>query len=177
MPGLALTAAQTQLGSLPYSADWRSVTLAGAGFPKSLGDYPKGMNVIPRVEWTLLSTVIASKPSRKLLFGDYAIAHPDPLVDVNPAYMSISASLRYTVDDHWLVPKGELFKGQGGSGLGGAAMTSLTVMLAAHAEFMNGHCPTEEWVAAVNAGSSGGNPEQWRKRGTRHHLQVATEQL
>lgn len=177
-PGLALTAVNAEIAGLPYRDDWRSLTIAGSAFPQSLSGYPKAMNTIDRAEWMLYQAVCATSPSREPMYGDYAIAHPDPSVDVNPAYMSISGSLRYTVESHWLVPKGELFKGQGGLGIGGAAITPLAQALVAHPEFMqSGHCSTDEWIVGVAGGESGGNPEQWRKRGTRHHLQVVTDQL
>jgi Beta protein len=55
-------------------------------------------------------------------FGDYAVAHPDPSRgDVDPKVMSISAGLRYTIDDEWLVAKGGLYKATGGRSLGGEA--------------------------------------------------------
>jgi hypothetical protein len=106
-PGLSLTAVRNELMVLPNAQDWRSVTVAGAGFPKQLSDISRGITLIERVEWALYQRLLTG-PSLPCIptFGDYAIAHPDPFVNVDPRYMSISASIRYTIDDAWLVAQG-----------------------------------------------------------------------
>lgn len=175
-PGLALTAVRNELSVLPHLAGWRSVTVAGAGFPKQLTGYGRGISVIDRIEWQIYQALLASPPSaRTPTFGDYAIAHPDPSVDVDPKFMSISAALRYTIADHWLVAKGDLFKGTGGSGLGGAAVPPVAQQLVADARFLAGHCDGDDWLTQVAAGTTGGgNPEAWRRIGTLHHLTLVS---
>jgi hypothetical protein len=49
--------------------------------------------------------------------------------------MQISAQLRYTMDECWLVAKGDLFKGRAGTGVGGAAVPPLAAMIANAWEF------------------------------------------
>ena len=177
-PGLALAATVAQISALPHLASWRTVTVAGAGFPKALTGLSRGAHRLDRFEWNLYQALITTSPTRIPLFGDYVIAHPDPSVDVNPAFMSISASLRYTIANHWLVLKGELYKGQGGSGQGGAAVQPIAAALIAEADYLGiDHCQMETWLAEVAGGGSGGRPEEWRRYGTRHHLQVVSDQL
>ncbi len=177
-PNLAQTIAAAQLMNLPHRNAWRSVTLAGAGFPKALTGMSRGVNIIHRSEWALYDALHSQGLPRMPCFGDYAIAHPDPTVDVNPAFMSVSASFRYTVTNNWLVAKGELFKGQGGTSQGAAAVPPLAQMLCTHGEFMGGqHCSTETWLLNVAANGGGGNPEQWRRHATKHHLVVVTDQV
>lgn len=171
-PGLSLTAARNELIVLPNVQQWRSVTVAGAGFPKQLSEIARGVTPIARVEWILHQALLAGpRLPRTPTFGDYAIAHPDPSVNVDPRYMSISASIRYTIDDAWLVAKGQLFKGSGGLGSGGAAIQPLAQAIVSDQRFAGtGHCGGDDWLAAAANGASGGNPEAWRRIGTLHHL-------
>jgi Beta protein len=115
------------------------VVVAGAAFPRDLGGVPKNaITRIPRSDWRLYSEVAAEAATtgqRVPTYGDYAVAHPDPTLTVNPRFLNISASLRYTSDDHWLVAKGaELFKGCGG-GAGGEAIRPAAQMLVQDEEF------------------------------------------
>lgn len=176
-PGLSLTAVRNELIVLPYAPNWRSVSVAGAGFPKQLSDISRGITPIERVEWTVYQALLAG-PSlpRTPAFGDYAIAHPDPFVNVDPRYMSISANIRYTINDAWLVAKGQLFKGGGGQGRGGAAIQPLAQAIVSDARFAGtGHCGADDWLATAANGGSGGNPEAWRRIGTLHHLTHVAE--
>lgn len=172
-PELSVTAARNELSVLPHLHDWRSVTIAGTGIPRALTDIARGLTVIERLEWTAYEALLAGPPlPRTPTFGDYAIAHPDPIVDVDPRLMSISASIRYTIDDEWLIAKGELFKGSGGSGRGGEAIRLPAQAIVSDSRFAGtGHCAGDEWLANTASGNgTGGNPEAWRRVGTVHHL-------
>lgn len=175
----ARIAAAGELRTLPYLQDWRSVTIAGAGIPETM---PAGaaLHRLPRGEWLTyqallrLSTPLPRTPS----FGDYAIASTSPGADVNPRFMNISATLRYTSGDEWLIAKGGLWKGNGGRSLGAVAVPPAARLLVGDPAFLGRkHCDFEDWLMPVAAGTGGGNPEGWRRYGTQHHLQVVTEQL
>jgi hypothetical protein len=175
-PSLSLAAVRNEIAVLPYLGRWRSLTVAGAGFPKDLSGVGRGLSMIERVEWTLYEALLAG-PAVPVVprFGDYVVANPDPFMDVNPRLLSISAALRYTVTGAWLVAKGELFKGAGGSGLGGAALVPVAAAIAAHPAFAGrGHCEGDDWIAG-GAGGTGGNPERWRRTATNHHLTHVAE--
>jgi hypothetical protein len=176
---LARPTIRGELTSLPLLNDWRTLTVAGASFPKDLSGVPRGISEIDRAEWLLYQDLAAVPPaSRTPTFADYVIAHPDPSMDVDPRVMSISAALRYTTGDIWLVFKGELFKGRAGSGLGAAAVTPLASALVADNRFAGiVHCTGDVWFDAVASGQSGSNPEQWRRHGTVHHLTTVTDQV
>jgi hypothetical protein len=170
---ISTSAVRAELAVLPQLADWRSITVVGAGFPKMLDGLAKGLSLLERSEWTAYKNVVSLGGLPRLpAFGDYGIAHPDPTVDVDPRVMSISATFRYTTDDAWLLAKGALFKGRGGSGIGGAAMTPVAAALAADPRFAGAaHCAGDTWIEDTAAGrTSGGNPESWRRAGTTHHL-------
>ena len=176
---LALTVLRQQLATLQNVNQWRSLIVAGAGIPK---DMPtgQGIDVLPRTEWIRYQALLSGTlPPRVPSFADYAVASPDPTLDVDPKVMSFRAHLRYTTGDNWLIAKGQLFKGRAGSGLGAAAMRPAAQSLLAHANYLGAnHCVTEGWLVGVAAGTSnGGNATTWRRYGTQHHLAVATSQL
>lgn len=176
---LALTALRQQLTQLPTVDHWRSLIVAGAGMPREM---PAGqaIHVLPRTEWVRYLTLLGGQlPPRIPTFSDYAIAHPDPTLEVDPKMMSLSALLRYTSANNWLIAKGQLYKGPAGSGIGSAAMRPVAQSLQAHADYLGAnHCATEAWLGSVAAGNAnGGNPTTWRRYGTQHHLVVATNQL
>lgn len=159
---------------------WRSVILAGAGMPDQMPT-GKGIHEIDRTDWEVYTEVRrrqASNGLREPSFSDYAVAGPNLVLDIDPRLMSISATIRYTTEDRWLIAKGDLFKGPGGRSQGGGAAVDAAVSLKAHGLFAVEHCATEKWVADVAAGAiSGGNPTTWRTQGTFHHLVVVTQQL
>jgi len=86
----------------------RSFTIAASSFPKSMGELSPGENTISRYEWLLFNEYrsLLSKRERKPQFGDYTVAHPKTL-NMDMRLVKPAASLRYTIDDKWLVVKGK----------------------------------------------------------------------
>ena len=100
--------------SIPLIKKWRSFVLAATGFPVDLiGLPPSEISTVPRSEWTLWRSIAADhRITRTPIFGDYAIAHPQP-PEVDPRVMRPSASIRYTTADVWLILKGKNLKNHG----------------------------------------------------------------
>lgn len=180
-PALLAPAVRSALDATQQLGNWRSITVAGGSFPGSLADIPRGETMIERREWTLYTALVnaGNAPTRLPTFGDYAIAHPDPVVDVDPRTMSISAAIRYTSDADWLVAKGQLYKGPAGTGQGGAAMVPVAAAVVASTHFRgSGYTAGDTWIAdTANGVGGGGNPEAWRRAGTSHHLRTVTDQI
>ncbi|SDZ42572.1 Beta protein [Amycolatopsis xylanica] len=180
---LAVGLVSTTLSTLPHSSDWRSLTITASSFPKDLSGIQKGnITRIPRRDWKLWnSTVIYARNEGRRIpdFGDYAVSHPDPVVQADPRILSISASLRYTADADWLVAKGELFKGRGGTGSGGDAAIHVAQMIADAPEYCGrDYSAGDLWIHQVaTTASNGGNPERWRRTATNHHLTFVTNSL
>ena len=182
--GLAVEIVIMALRALPHAWEWKSVTLAGGAFPENLTNMDRTrLNRVPRTEWATFIAVCAearAADARIPDFGDYGIAHPDPAKsEVNPAFMQISAQQRYTIDGHWLVAKGELFKGRAGTGVGGRASFPLAQMIATAPEFCGAaYSPGDTWIASTAEGvGNGGAPLTWRRHGTSHHITFVTESL
>jgi len=161
---------------------FRSTTVGAAGFPDTAG-LAKGVSEFDRDDWMLYLQVAAARnPLQFELpgFFDNVVQNPDSVeVGVNPRFMSISAMLRYTTDDQWLIAKGDLFKGPAGRSKGGAALIPALKVLVAHPKYGTPiSSKLDTWVAEVLATTSApGGPQQWRMWATIRHLDVVVTQL
>lgn len=159
---------------------WRSVTVAGGSFPAGLARYPRGLTRLSRVEWHVYGRLHAFARSRGLRlpdYGDYAVAHPAvPAGPTGP--VSISAVLRYTTADGWLVAKGELFSGPGRRGGPGQVMAPVARRVQYAPQFAGaGFSAGDAWISRAAAGRATGNPTTWRQVGTDHHLTLVSRTL
>jgi len=98
---------------LTTPAAWRSVTLASAAAPKDTGSLQVGMNQVPRLDWALWQKV-RTQVGFQLDYGDYGIAHPDLTDPPGVAMTKATVSVRYTIDNAWLVIKGRPTTGASG---------------------------------------------------------------
>lgn len=171
-------AALAEINTFPHLDDWASLTVAATAIPDTMPSGGSSVHGIDRQDWKIYTAICAAPPKRMPTFGDYGVNGAGQGVDLDPKLMSISATLRYACDGEWLISKGGLYKGTGGRSLGGQAVPPAAGALIAESGFTSGHCPFEDWIEAVAAGTTGGsNPEAWRKWGTLHHLQLVTEQV
>lgn len=157
------------IAGLPHLAEWRSFTLVGTSFPATTAEIPRGLSTIDRNEWIaykMLIAELAEKGLRLPRFGDYGIAHP-AVTPMNPLYVKPNATVRYTVDNGWVIAKGTNVRdhkyGQF-RGLCGAVLAS--------GEFEGpDYSMGDRYIAACAAGEeSTGNLSTWRWVGTNHHL-------
>lgn len=164
------------LASLPRLEDWRSLTLAATAFPENLmGLPPSDVSVIRRIEWALWKSVVArSKMAGRLpTFGDYAIAHPAPS-EVDPRIMRASASIRYTMDEDWLVVKARSLRDHGFNQFHEVCRTLVACSEYSGKDFSWG----DRYIDECARNQTGpGNLTSWRKVGTSHHLTFVTAQL
>jgi hypothetical protein len=168
---------RAEIGSLPYLLEWRSIVIAATAMPATMPP-GRGLHVIPRTEWqTYVALISGAALARDPSFGDYAIANPELAADIDPRTMQLSAMLRYTAEEDWLIARGTLFKGHGGRGQGGAAVLPAASLLRSHPLYTPDHCKFETWCESVIAGESGGNATTWRRYGTLHHLSVVIDQV
>jgi hypothetical protein len=165
----------TILQSDPIYDNVRSLILIGTSFPASMADIKGQSQTIPRSEWMLYKKIVAklSAGFEPPTFGDYAISSADmPKGDMR--LLKPSASVRYTINDAWLITKGsnvrdngfEQFRDRCGdvvdSGL------ALPVGYSAGSDYVRGcHAKTEKT----------GNLTTWRWVGTNHHITKVVDDL
>jgi len=168
----------TALRNLTSPGSWKTLTVTATAMPQ-VTPPGRGIHEVPRAEWLNYRDLVDNTKfgARQPTFGDYGIAHPDPLADIDPRMLQISAKLKYTCEDKWLLVRGGLFKGNAGRSGGSDEIRPVARQLAAHDEFDNAHCGGERWIAAAAGTGPAGNPRTWVKIGTWHHLQRVVDQI
>jgi hypothetical protein len=174
----AAFSAENAISAFPGVSDWKTLTLVSTAMPEQAPS-GRGVHVVSRHEWTNYLTLVGrqSAGARRPTFGDYVISHPDPFADIDPRVLQISAKLKYTIDDAWLIARGGLFKANGGKSGGGAEIRPVARDLVAHSKFVSGHCAGESWIVDAAATGATGAPRTWVKVGTLHHIQLVADQI
>lgn len=171
-----IIAVRSILNSLLDVNDWRTITFTGTGFPENLSQLSSSrINRRPRTEWVIWTALANNRNRipRLPTFGDYAIAHPEP-VEVDPRLMRMSANLRYTTSNDWIILKGRNVRDYGYEQFNG-----LCRILTQLPEYSG---PSLSWgdnyIRNCASDIEGpGSATTWRKVGTNHHLTFVTEQL
>jgi hypothetical protein len=89
---------------------WRSFIFASGSFPDSLSacKYDESTS-LPRFDWkNWLHHIKEKKLLRDPLFADYAIRNP--IFNSALQYYNSTTSLKYTLEDDWLIMKGKVHK-------------------------------------------------------------------
>lgn len=173
----AVLVARSVFSMIPQKDQWRRMILAAASFPEDLSDLGAATtSTIPRREWELWKTLQRRPnilPRRDLIFGDYAIAHPVPK-ELDPRIMQMSASIRYTTPDDWLVVKGRNVRQYGFDQYFELCKTLIGGPEYSGRDFSWG----DRYIDDCANGMTGpGNATTWRKVGTNHHLTLVTREL
>lgn len=85
---------------------WRAFIFASGAFPEGLMKYKiDEENLIPRLDWKNWLRQISGKNGlRKPSFADYTIQHP--IYKESSQFFHPTTSIRYTLNDEWLIMKG-----------------------------------------------------------------------
>jgi len=161
---------------LPHLSAWNSVTVAAGSFPPDLSHLDVGEHPVPRVEWQLWKRIAGShRISRIPLFRDYAILHP--FSRPNFPGMNISASIRYTSDDHWVVMRGQGLRNEGGAGYDQYPANAESLM--ERPEYCGADCSYGDRYIAERPlhRNKPGNPTTWVAAGINHHLTFVVRQI
>ncbi|MBI2604450.1 MAG: beta family protein [Deltaproteobacteria bacterium] len=157
--------------------DWRSLTVAGSGFPQTMqGIERKSISRLRRHEFSVWSKLQKKKKDlpRQPSLGDYGITHPDSL-EFDPRKFTMGGKIRYTTENEWIIVKGTSFK----TGEKGLQYHSLSKELIKMTEFLGADFSWgDEYVTKCAAKKVGpGNLEMWICIDTNHHICFVTEQL
>ena len=151
---------------------------AATGFPLDLSNIkPDNITEIPRIEWEIwisLKNYHDLKQLKRLpVFGDYAIANPE-MVNIDPRAMDPSASIRYTIDDGWIIVKGRRVKKHGYNQYHDLSESIILSNDYSGENFSWGDKFIKE---CSNPPAKTGNLTTWRQVGTSHHITYVVEQL
>lgn len=166
--------ASVHLENLPWLERWRTVVVAGGGFPKNLSGV-KAWTATPlrRREvdlWGALSQRRHFFP-RQPSFGDYGVGYP-PHTEPVPARPP--PNVRYAVDGEWRIVRGTKNDPRGNE-----QYREICKLVADWPEHqISQQCWGDASIASVAEGRLGpGNPLKWRAYSTSRHLDYVRSKL
>ncbi|WOF43876.1 beta family protein [Sphingopyxis indica] len=163
------------LSGASAASECRSITLIATSFPDSMGAVTPPLQFWPRREWLLYKAVRAALPAgfRTPGFGDYAIAGAE-FAQMDMRVVKPSATIRYAVDDGWLIAKGVNVRDNGFAQcrtLSGSITTSPSYLGISHSA-------GSAYIDGCRAGTEKtGNLTTWRWVGTNHHIAKVVSDL
>ncbi len=155
--------------NLPYLDQWRTFTILGTSFPSSMGELNSGLSIIQRYEWLLYLIICEINTAASIripTFGDYGISHPNVL-QLDMRIIKPSATIRYTIDDAWLILKGLNVRDNGYEQYHDLCKKITTSSHFNNVDFSEG----DRFIIDCANGGSTGNLTVWRRVGTNHHLE------
>jgi hypothetical protein len=159
----------------PKINDWRSLILSATSIPETLsgiGTYTaKNM---PRLEWIIWKNLIGSgKLKRTPNFSDYTTVHPTHM-DLDFRVIQIGGKVKYTLEEEWLIVKGQSFKRRGGE-----QNRDLCAYITANPEYRSrDYSWGDNCIYECAQGTGGtGNPTTWVKAGVNQHICFVADQI
>jgi hypothetical protein len=162
---------------LPNPQGWRSVTLAGSAAPKDMSTLGLGVNLVPRLDWQLWQVTQMLAPFQ-VDYGDYGIAHPD--MTEPPGYVmgNATVSVRYTLDDDWLIIKGRPVTGNNGIPMPAQYLGHAQTLVAQPAFGGLVGCWGDARIQSIPlVGGRPGNRQSWVEIGVNRHLSLVADRL
>jgi hypothetical protein len=150
-------------------AAWRSLTFAAGAFPESLERVGADtIDLIARSDWAAWQSLVLGDEAdlqRFPAFGDYGIAGVE-FSEIDPRIMQMSANVRYTAEDAWVILKGRSVK------KGFDQFHRLSAALVRRTDFCGeAFSAGDQYIARCARREVGpGNATTWRQVGTNHHL-------
>jgi hypothetical protein len=167
----------TITNSLQNSAQWRSITLASSAAPRDYTALPIGRSDIPRLDWQLWQAA-SRQVQFQLDYGDYGIAHPDLTEPPGIAMVRASVSVRYTIDDFWIVLKGQATTGPRGQPMDRQYRAHARTLVADRQFNRLANCWGDQRIQQIAAQTTGaGNRTTWVSIGANRHLSLVADRL
>lgn len=95
---------------------WRSVTLASSSAPKDFGQLGSGVTIVPRNDWLTWTQIPQS--GRAIDYADFGISHRDLTEPPGMAMVGATVSVKYAIDNNWVMIKGRRTTGASGLPMG-----------------------------------------------------------
>jgi len=173
------------LAAIPNLRAWQTLSMASGAFPPDLQGFQPGNRRIPRSDWLTWKHAVSQFENRirKPSFSDYTIQYglyKEPVERSNP-----SVSVRYTLDEEWLIMRGEAVRGKGTSDSnetrpGREQWHGHAQLLCDNRDLFYGE--SFSWGDAFIRERSldrnnYGSPEIWLRAGINHHMTVVSRQI
>jgi hypothetical protein len=156
---------------------WRSVALAAASAPKDHGGLPIGRSLVPRRCWQVWSATYGGLPWQ-LDFGDYGIGNPELADPPGLAMTRATVSVRYTLDNEWIVRKGTPTSGKTGQPMEKQYRQHAKALVAEPAFDALANCWGDDRIKQIAAGAPGaGNRTTWVSISANRHFSLVADRL
>lgn len=160
--------------SFPNIAEWRNFIISATSFPQNLSEIDaNSIDSIERTEWLLFNELKNNELVREIIFSDYGISNSE-ITEMDPRFMQMSASIRYTHTNYWLIVRGRSTKSQGF-----VQYHNLCKNLISRQEYMGEDFSWGDGYIndCAHNNVSTGNATTWRKVGSNHHFEFVVNQL
>ena len=170
------------LRDIPHYIQWRTLTLSACAFPKSMGVVDRNSHAfIVRSDWMAWRDGLYANRAgidRLPTYSDCVIQHPKGVEGFDPIIMQVSASIRYTLEEHWLLVKGESTRRTPPS-IQFPSLASQLVYGILRGRFAGqNHCSGCSSIEdSANGAPRLGSADVWRRIGTIHHIKSVIDQL
>ena len=166
----------------PDHQGWRTFTISACAFPKSMRGVDKNSHALAeRGDWLAWKRHLYDERNnipRLPTFSDCVIQHPAGVEGFDPRIMPVSAAIRYTLENEWLLIKGESTKAIRAGEQFPALAPELVYGNFRSSFYGSDHCNgCHAMKAAADGAPSLGSAGVWRQLGTIHHLSVVTQAL
>jgi hypothetical protein len=161
---------------IPNPHGWRTVTLASSAAPKDASALAYGRNDVPRLDWQAWQAA-HTNVGFQLDYGDYGIAHPDLTEPPGVAMARATVSVRYTIDDFWIILKGRPTGGPKGQPMQ-QQYRRHAATLAADPQFGGlTNCWGDQRIQQIAAGGAGWSRPVWVAISVNRHLSFVADRL
>jgi hypothetical protein len=178
-PGTLIPAViNTIQNNIQNPSPWRTITLSSSSAPQDHGGLAVGRNDVPRLEWEVWSGVVAAALPYQIDYADYSTVTPD-LTDP-PGYVMSRAtvSVRYTIDDYWIILKGRPTTGRTGQAMGQQYRAHGRTLVADRSFGGLVGCWTDGIIQQIANGTrSAGGRAQWAGYAANRHLSFIANRL
>jgi len=169
---------EVKINSIPKIAEWRTFIVAGGSFPEDLSHLEKhNQHNIPRLDWAIWKDLL-NKLKRRPSFADYLIQYPIYLPKTSA--FNPSASIRYTLEDEWVIVRGEGLRNPKGAGFkqypAQAQILANQKKIFKGEDFSAGDAYIAEKAKDIKTKKTG-NPKTWLEAGINHHVALVVAQI
>jgi len=165
------------ISRIPHVDSWRTVTFACGAFPPDLQEFTPGRHTIDRADWLTYRNQIRSprRLPRAPAFSDYTVQYG--LYKEPPAHSNPSASIRYALDEKWVIMRGEGIFNEDGPGRE-QYIANATLLCESDDFYGSNFSYGDSYTYDVSQGVEGhGSPETWIRAGINHHMTVTCRQV
>ncbi|PIT88971.1 MAG: hypothetical protein COU27_02810, partial [Candidatus Levybacteria bacterium CG10_big_fil_rev_8_21_14_0_10_36_7] len=169
---------EAKINSIPKITEWRTFIVAGGSFPENLSHLEKhNQHNIPRIDWAIWNELL-TKLKRRPSFADYTIQYPIYLPKTSA--FNPSASIRYTLENEWVIVRGEGLRNPKGAGFkqypAQAQILANQKNIFKGEDFSTGDAYIAEKAKDIKTKKTG-NPKTWLEAGINHHVSLVVDQI